>query len=232
MTNSLNITLIGQGRMSETVRELALERGHRIVRALGRDDNPMESGFHGEWVERTDVLIDFSTASAVATNVANAVAAGLPIVEGTTGWQDRRGEVAEIVRRGEGCCLHSSNFSLGVQALFCLVRRAGELFAGLPEYAAFIEERHHDRKKDAPSGTALSLRGILTEAGLASVPVSSTRAGSFPGVHTVGFDSPADTLTLCHTARNRTGFASGALFAAGWVVGKRGFYELQEVLFP
>ncbi len=226
----MRISLIGDGKMARAVETAARQEGHRIVRLLGRADNPMETGFHGDWVAETEVLIDFSHADAVVQNAINAVAAGIPLVEGVTGWLQKLPEVRRIVLEGGGCCVHSSNFSVGVQAFFRLVREAGRLFAQLQEYAPFIEDRHHDQKKDAPSGTALALKTLLGEVGV-NAPVSSVRAGFIPGTHEVAFDSPVDTVTLIHTARSRAGFAKGALFAAAWTAGKKGFFDLQEVLF-
>lgn len=224
----MRIALIGHGKMGSAVEQLALRRGYRVSHVVERAE---AGGFSGDWASETDVLIDFSTASAVPSNVARAVEAGLPIVEGTTGWADRLKEVRQTVLDANGSCLYSSNFSIGVQALFFLARQAAGLFSRLEDYSPYIDERHHSAKKDAPSGTALTLRTILNEAGCADVPVSSLRAGRFPGGHEVGFDSEADTLTLTHTARSRLGFAAGALFAAQWIIGKRGFYDLQEVVF-
>ncbi len=226
----MRISLIGDGKMARAIEAEASQLGHSVVTVLGRDDNPMNSGFQGDWVTKTEVLIDFSRADAVVHNVANAVAAGIPIVEGVTGWHQNLPEVRRIVLEGGGCCVHSSNFSIGVQAFFRLVREAGRLFSGLEGYAPFIEERHHGQKKDAPSGTALTLKGLLGELGV-NAPVSSVRAGFIPGTHEVAFDSPVDTVTLTHTARSRAGFAKGALYAAAWTAGKKGFFDLQEVLF-
>ncbi len=226
----MRVSLIGDGKMARAVEAAAAQSGHQVVRILGRSDNPPDSVFQGEWVGQTEALIDFSRPDAVPGNVAKAMAAGIPLVEGVTGWQRNLPEVRRIVLESRGCCVHSSNFSVGVQVFFRLVGEAGRLFAGLQGYSPFIEERHHQQKKDAPSGTALALREVLRDAGVES-PVSSVRAGYIPGTHEVGFDSAVDTITLTHVARNRSGFAHGALFAAAWVVGKEGFFDFQEVLF-
>ncbi len=133
-----------------------------------------------------------------------------------------------FVEEKGGALLYGANFSVGVNLFYRIIERAGELFKGLDDYAPFIEEAHHSRKKDAPSGTALRLKEMLAEKLEREVPVASTRAGFIPGTHRVGFDSLADQITLTHTARSREGFAAGALMAARWIVGRRGVYEFSE----
>jgi len=158
--------------------------------------------------------------------------AGVPLVEGTTGWQAQEGEVRRLIEAGRGAMVYGANFSIGVHVFYRIVDRAAELLRGLASYDAFIEEGHHASKRDAPSGTALELRALLARR-LGSgreVPIASTRAGHIPGVHRVGFDSAADQLTLTHTARSREGFAAGALAAARWIVGRRGVYAFADVL--
>jgi 4-hydroxy-tetrahydrodipicolinate reductase len=182
-------------------------------------------------VGETDAVIDFSLAPAVPANVRNAVKARLPIVVGTTGWYAELATVRQEVEDRSGACLYSSNFSLGVQVLFYLVRHASEVLANFKDFHPFVLETHHLQKLDAPSGTALTIRNIMGEFYGDQVPVSSVRAGFFPGTHVVGFDSPVDTLTLEHTARSREGFARGALLAAEWIQGKTGFFTFEEVIF-
>ncbi|MFQ5738861.1 MAG: 4-hydroxy-tetrahydrodipicolinate reductase [Acidobacteriota bacterium] len=226
----MRISLIGYGKMGRAVERLALQEGHDIVHVLRRSNNPAD-GFSGSWVGETDVLVDFSAAAAVLGNVSNAVKAGLPIVEGVTGWQQQAAALREEVEKQRGACLCSANFSIGVQLLFRLTQEAGKLFSRFQDYRPYVLEYHHAHKQDAPSGSALSLKRSLEQSYSSTVPVSSVRAGAFPGVHEVGFDSPEDTLILRHSSRNRDGFARGALFACQWIQGKRGFYDLQEVLF-
>ncbi|HEX8687372.1 MAG TPA: dihydrodipicolinate reductase C-terminal domain-containing protein, partial [Pyrinomonadaceae bacterium] len=137
--------------------------------------------------------------------------------------------VRQAVERESGALIYGANFSVGVNLFYRVVARAAELFHGF-DYAAFVEEAHHSRKRDAPSGTALRLRDLVAEAYGAEVPVASTRAGHIPGTHRVGFDAAADTVTLTHTARSREGFAAGALVAARWIRGKTGVYEFSETL--
>ncbi|MBI4445506.1 MAG: dihydrodipicolinate reductase [Acidobacteria bacterium] len=227
----MKITLIGYGKMGRTVERIAREQGHEIVCTLDLGENPGAEGYSGEWVQKTDVLIDFSVAAVVPQNVENAAKASLPIIVGTTGWYDKLDEVRRSVERYQGACVYSSNFSLGVQILFHLVREAGRFFSRFPDFSPFVLESHHGQKVDAPSGTALTLLNKLKESYHTAIPVASLRAGFFPGTHVVGFDSAVDTVKLEHTARNRDGFAHGALVAAGWITGKKGFFTFEEVIF-
>jgi 4-hydroxy-tetrahydrodipicolinate reductase len=191
----------------------------------------MTTGFSGDWVEKTDVLIDFSLGPAVPANIRNAVAAGQPIVVGATGWYEQVDVLRREVEKQGGACVYSSNFSLGVQTLFYLVREAARVLARFKDFHPFVVETHHVQKVDAPSGTALTIKKIMGEYYYQPIPISSVRAGFFPGVHTVGFDSPVDTLVLEHTARSRDGFARGALLAADWIRGKKGFFTFEQVIF-
>jgi 4-hydroxy-tetrahydrodipicolinate reductase len=153
----------------------------------------------------------------------------VPLVEGTTGWNDELDDIKSIVAEHRGALIYGANFSVGVQVFYRIAERAAELFRGLASYDAFIEEAHHKRKRDAPSGTAVQLRNMVAEGLNREVPVTSTRAGYIPGTHRLGFDSAADQITLTHTARSREGFAAGALVAASWIIGRKGVYEFSEV---
>ncbi len=229
--NIMRVTIMGYGQMGKMVEEVCQDQGHEIVHTIDIDNLSSEAGFSGEWVEKTDALIDFSVAAAVVTHVENAARAGIPIVIGTTGWNQDLEKVGQIVETQSGACVYSSNFSMGVQALFYLTRQAGKLISGFQDFHPFIEESHHIQKVDAPSGTALTLGDILKESYDSEIPTSSLRVGFFPGNHVVGFDSPFDTLRLEHRARSRKGFAQGALFAAQWIQGKTGLYRFEDVLF-
>jgi 4-hydroxy-tetrahydrodipicolinate reductase len=176
-----------------------------------------------------DAAVDFSVAEAVPRHAEACALARVPLVEGTTGWHARLGEVRQTVERAGGALIYGANFSVGVNLFYRVVARAAELFRGF-DYAPFVEEAHHSRKRDAPSGTGLRLRDIVAELYGSDVPVASTRAGHIPGTHRVGFDSAADTVTLTHTARSREGFAAGALVAARWIQGRTGVYEFSETL--
>ena len=156
--------------------------------------------------------------------------ADVPLVEGTTGWNAEKDSIKNLVKEKNGAFVFGANFSIGVNLFYRITDFAAELFAKFDDYEAFIEEQHHSRKKDAPSGTALKLKEIVAKHIAKDFSVSSTRAGNIPGTHRVGFDGAADQILLEHTARIREGFASGAILAAEWILGKRGFWEFTDVI--
>jgi len=218
----VKIALFGHGTMGRALEERARAAGHEI----GFIFTSANVGDAARVLPGHTVSVDFSMPGAVAAHVEAAAAAGVPLVEGTTGWQRDEARVRQIVEGGGSALVYGANFSIGVNLFYRIVSRAAELFRGAAGYDPFIEEAHHARKRDAPSGTALALQAILG----ASVPIASTRAGSIPGTHRVGFDSAADQILLTHTARSRAGFAAGALLAARWIVGRRGMYAFADVL--
>jgi 4-hydroxy-tetrahydrodipicolinate reductase len=225
----MKIALIGYGAMGKLIRRLAEEKGHEIVAVVDDGDAGLSATELAKKLKGVDVAIDFTTAEAVRGNVEACVAAGVPLVEGTTGWNEQRGEIERIVRDGKGSFVFGANFSIGVNLFYRIADHAAELFAKFPEYEAFIEEQHHSRKKDAPSGTALKIKEVVSKH-VKVGDVAATRAGNIPGTHRVGFDGPADQILLEHTARSREGFAFGAIMAAEWIVGKKGFYEFTDVM--
>ncbi|MEO5859026.1 MAG: dihydrodipicolinate reductase C-terminal domain-containing protein [Pyrinomonadaceae bacterium] len=225
----MKIALIGYGAMGKLIERLAIEKGHEIGVII--DDSNLNL-FHGEFAEklkRCDVAIEFTVAMAVRRNVEACVKARVPIVLGTTGWNEQRQEIEDVVKAGDGGLIFGANFSIGVNLFYNIAEYAAKLFAKFPEYEAFIEEQHHSRKKDAPSGTALKLKDLV-EKRVKIGDIAATRAGNIPGTHRLGFDSAADQVLLGHTARSREGFAVGAVKAAEWIVGKKGFYEFSQVL--
>ena len=226
----MKIALIGYGAMGNLIAKLAVEKGHEITVVIDDTDAGLSAAEMAEKIKGVDVAIDFTIAKAVKRNVEGCVAAGVPLVEGTTGWHDKREEIERIVREGIGAFVFGANFSIGVNLFYRIAGYAAELFAKFDEYETFIEERHHSRKKDAPSGTALKLKDVVAEHIKSEISISATRAGNIPGTHRVGFDGPADQLLLEHTARSREGFALGAIMAAEWIVGKTGFYEFSNVM--
>ncbi len=226
----MKIALIGYGAMGKLIDRLAVEKGHEIAGVIDDSDAGLSADELAEKLNGADVAIDFTVASAVRRNVEACVAAGVPLVEGTTGWHDDRHEIEHFVRESIGAMVFGANFSIGVNLFYRITEFAAELFSKFPEYETFIEEQHHSRKKDAPSGTALKLKDIVAEHISTDFSVSATRAGNIPGTHRVGFDGPADQILLEHTARSREGFAIGAIMAAEWIVGKTGFYEFTEVV--
>jgi 4-hydroxy-tetrahydrodipicolinate reductase len=225
----MKILLVGYGRMGRLVGDLAPEYGDEVVGVIDPQSPRHDGGAELDRWRGVDVAIDFSIADAVPKNAEAAVRAGVPLVVGTTGWQSQVDHVRSLVERNQGALVYGANFSVGVQVFYRVAARAAELFRDLDSYDAFIEEAHHKRKRDAPSGTAIHLHKIVGEKLGVDVPVSSTRSGYIPGTHRLGFDSAADQITLTHTARSREGFAAGALMAARWIVGRKGVYEFSEV---
>jgi len=216
--------------MGKLIGTLSEEKNHQITAIIDESEAGLTADKLASKLKHVDVAIDFSTAEAVQRNVKACVVAGVPMVEGTTGWNSRRIEIENFVKANRGAVVFGANFSIGVNLFYRISDFASGLFAKFPEYEAFIEEQHHSRKKDAPSGTALKLKEIVAEHIKSDFNIAATRAGSIPGTHRVGFDGAADQIMLEHTARSREGFASGAIMAAEWIVGKKGFYEFAHVM--
>ena len=225
----MKIALIGHGAMGQLVAKLATERHHEVVATLSSPDAARGTEELSTELGKCEVAIDFSIAAAVPRNIELCMLAGIPLVEGTTGWRINHNELVRTVEASDGALIYGANFSVGAQLFFRIAGRAAELFQNLQSYDVFIEEAHHKRKADAPSGTAIKLGDIVANHLGREVPISSTRAGHIPGTHRVGFDSRADHITLEHVARSREGFAAGALMAAQWIVGRKGLYEFSEV---
>ena len=226
----MKIALIGHGAMGKLIRSLAVGKGHEIAVVIDDGDADQTADALASKLAGCEVTIDFTTAEAVRRNAEACVIAGVPLVEGTTGWNAQRDEIEKCVADGNGSMVFGANFSIGVNLFYRIAAFSAELFAKFPEYEAFIEEQHHSRKKDAPSGTALKLKEIVAAHIHSDFSVAATRAGNIPGTHRVGFDGPADQVLLEHTARSREGFASGALLAAEWIIEKKGFYEFGDVM--
>lgn len=226
MSTPRRVLIVGHGRMGRLVESLCGDYGMAVAGIVGRDAAAHPDG----WPE-ADVAIDFSIADVVPANLPRLAARGLDVVIGTTGWQAHAEAVkAEAARHPIGV-VAASNFALGVNLFVALAERAAAMFAPQQDFGAWIHELHHSAKRDAPSGTALTIEAALRAAGYAKpIDVSSTRAGSIPGTHTVGFDALGETITLTHTARDRSIFARGALEAARWVEGKRGWFTMRDVL--
>ena len=226
----MRIVLIGYGVMGKLIQTLAEEKGHQIAAVIDQDEASLSAQELAAKLVGCDVAIDFTTAKAVRRNIEACLAAGVPLVEGTTGWNKDRDGIEQLVGDGGGAFVFGANFSIGVNLFYRIVDFASEQFAKFPEYEAFIEDQNHSRKKDSPSGTALKLKEVVSRHIEKDLSVSATRAGNIPGTHSVGFDGPADQILLEHMARSREGFASGAILAAEWIVGKKGFYEFTDVI--
>jgi 4-hydroxy-tetrahydrodipicolinate reductase len=227
----MKLALIGHGAMGQLVEQLAREAGDEIGAILtSRDSATSVVDELAALLKGNDVAIDFSVGNAVARNVEVCARAGVPLVEGTTGWKNDEAEVRRLVVEHNGSLVYGANFSIGVNVFYKIVAQAAKLMAQLDQYEAFLEEHHHSRKRDVPSGTALKLKELMGQHIKVDIPVASTRVGHIPGTHRVGFDSAADQITLTHTARSRAGFAAGALMAARWIIGRKGVYEFSEVI--
>lgn len=226
----MKLALIGHGAMGQLVESQARAAGDEIGITLTSSDSSRSVEELAIALRGHDAAIDFSVAAAVLRNVEACARASVPLVEGTTGWKESETDVKRIVEEHGGALVYGANFSLGVNVFYKLLSQAATLFAGLDQYEPFIEEQHHSRKRDAPSGTALQLRTLMAQYIKTEIPIASTRAGHIPGTHRVGFDSAADQITLTHMARSREGFAAGALLAARWIVGRKGVYEFSEVV--
>jgi 4-hydroxy-tetrahydrodipicolinate reductase len=225
----MKIGLIGDGAMGQLVAKLAREHNHEVVVTLNSGDANRGTEQLSAQLSQCEVAIDFTVADAVRRNIELCMLAGVPLVEGTTGWRISHDDLDRMVEDADGALVYGANFSVGAQVFFRIAGRAAELFQNLESYDVFIEEAHHKRKADAPSGTAIKLGEIVANHLGREVPISSTRAGHIPGTHRVGFDSRADHITLEHVARSREGFAEGALMAAQWITGRKGLYEFSEV---
>jgi 4-hydroxy-tetrahydrodipicolinate reductase len=227
----MKLALIGYGAMNRMVSALASQDGHEVALVLTSKDAARSNEELAEQLAGHDVAVDFSTAGAALRNVEACARARVPLVEGTTGWREDEERARRITLEHDGALVYGANFSVGVNLFYRIVSYAAELFHASRNYAPFIEEAHHARKRDAPSGTALRLHDLLSEHFREQeISVASTRAGHIPGTHRVGFDDVADQIMLIHEARSREGFAAGALLAARWIRERKGVYEFSEVM--
>lgn len=224
----MNLLILGRGKTGSVVAEVARERRHH-VRTLDVDENANACALTPAFLAPFDVAIDFTTPSAVIANAEACIRAGTNIVIGTTGWYDQLPRLREMVVSAKTGFLYGSNFSIGVNLFFEIAATAG--VALKYDYSGQIFERHHVTKKDAPSGTAITIQKIVREAGgkEKEVEIVSFREGDVVGMHEVVFNSSGDRIYLCHDAKSRRGFAEGAVRAAEWLAGKTGFYEFRNV---
>jgi len=226
----MKIALIGHGAMGQLVEAGARKGGDEIGVVLTSNDGELPVDQLAEKLSGHDVAIDFSIGDAVIKNIESCARAHVALVEGTTGWKEHESTAKQLMTEHSGAMVYGANFSIGVNLFYRIAQHAAALFSAVYGYAPFIEEAHHNRKRDAPSGTALKLRDLMSEHLGPDIPTSSTRAGYIPGTHRVGFDSEADQILLTHTARSRQGFANGALLAAHWIVGRTGVFEFSDVI--
>lgn len=236
----MNIALVGYGKMGKAIERIAQTRGHNILFRITHENRDLLQSpeFSG-----MDVVIEFTGPASAKENVIACLQKGLPVVSGSTGWNETLPEAEKVCKASNAAFLHSSNFSVGVQLFFLLNQKLAQLMATHPEYQLSITETHHTEKKDAPSGTAVTLaNGILeshsayntwhlgTETQAGSIPVEALRISGVPGTHTVRYDSEIDTIEITHTAHSRDGFALGAVLAAEFLSGKKGVFSMQDVL--
>jgi 4-hydroxy-tetrahydrodipicolinate reductase len=220
----MRLALHGYGKMGRTIEKVAAARGHEVVAIYDVAQNPSLNG--------AEAVIDFSHASALDHALALACDTGCALVIGTTGWNERLDEIRSRIESAGIGAVYASNFSPGANVTFALARRAGELFAKFPQYAAGMEERHHSQKKDAPSGTALKIAAEVRDGsgGKLDPPIVSSRVGAEFGLHTLFFDSPDDLIEISHRARGREGFAQGAVLAAELLGGRKGLFRFDELV--
>ena len=239
----MNIAIIGYGRMGRLIESIAVSRGHNIVCRIDADNT---DDFDSPQFRRADVAIEFSQPHAAVDNILRAFAAGVPVVSGTTGWADSLPEIKDMCLKGAGTLFHSSNFSPGVWIFREVNRRFAALMNRFPEYRPSMTEVHHIHKLDHPSGTAITIADDIIAAisRLGSwqepdgdaplpddvLPIAHERRGEVPGIHSVSWDSPFDTITLTHSAKSREGFALGAVMAAEWLRGRHGFFTMDDMM--
>lgn len=237
----MKIAITGYGRMGKKVEEVARKRGHTIACTI---DNENDWNENEDLLRSCDVVIDFSLPEVVVSNIIRCHAINLPVVTGTTGWESERKEIIKQLDENGKTLFFAPNFSIGVNLLFELNRSLTSLIAPHEQYEAQIEETHHIHKKDAPSGTAIALANDIInkhqkyEAWVnkddnnnSQLPIISARKGEVTGDHTITWDSDVDQLTISHHAKNRNGFALGAVIAAEWVQNKTGYFEMRDMLF-
>jgi 4-hydroxy-tetrahydrodipicolinate reductase len=236
----MKIALLGYGKMGRLIEQLALQAGDDIVLRVTAANRPTLSASE---LRHAEVAIEFSNPEAAFGNIALCLEAGIPVVSGTTGWQGRYEEAVALCHKKQGAMLWASNFSIGVNVLFALNQRLADLMAPHPGYDPVIEETHHIHKKDAPSGTAITLAEQIikklkrkaqwvlgTQRQDGDLLILAHREGEVPGTHLVRYSSPIDKLELKHEAHSREGFAAGALLAARWIIGKQGTFNMDDVL--
>jgi 4-hydroxy-tetrahydrodipicolinate reductase len=224
----MRLLLLGRGKTGSLVAEVARERQHQI-RIAGAAENAGCAALTAEKLHDIDVVIDFTAPHCVLTNIEACVRAGKNMVVGTTGWHSELARVRQLVEQGGTALLHGSNFSIGINLFYDVARTAA---AALQHgYSGQIFERHHAQKKDTPSGTAIVLQRAIREASTKTgdLEVTSFREGEVVGMHEVVLESSADRIYLCHDAKSRQGFAEGAVRAAEWLAGKKGFYDFKDV---
>ncbi len=236
----MKVALIGYGKMGKEIERVLLERGHSVVLIVDIQ-NPQD--LHPKNMEAVDVAIEFSSPQSAFGNIKKCLECGTPVVCGTTAWLDNYDEAVELCKRNDGAFFYASNYSIGVNVFFKVNRELARLLNRFPDYDVSLEEVHHTQKKDAPSGTAITLaEGILAEVerkktwmcGTTTEPseleIGAIRRSVVPGIHTVTWESDVDRITINHDAKSRRGFAVGAVLAAEFLCGKKGVYSMDDLM--
>ncbi|WP_165732808.1 4-hydroxy-tetrahydrodipicolinate reductase [Polaribacter sp. 20A6] len=230
----MKIALLGYGRMGKEIEKIALSRGHEIV--IKKDVDDVID------ITLADVAIDFSVPSSAYNNITNCINNNVPVISGTTGWLDKYDDAVALCKEKNSAFIYASNFSLGVNIFFELNKQLAKMMSSLEDYNISMEEIHHTKKLDAPSGTAITLaEGIIENSSKnnweldektseENIPIVAKRIPEVPGTHTVWYDSEVDSIEIKHTAHSRKGFALGAVVAAEWIVGKQGVFSMKDVL--
>ena len=229
----MKIALIGYGKMGKEIEKISHERGHEVIFKIDKDSNLKNIG-------GADVAINFCTPETALQNIELGLKSSIPVVSGTTGWLSDFNKIQELSKKLDISFLYSSNFSLGVNLFFDLNKKLAEIMKKHDQYNLNIEETHHIQKVDKPSGTAITLAEGIIEKGKynnwsmdnekKSIPIESKRIDNVPGTHMVNYSSELDSIEIKHIAKNRTGFALGAVIAAEWIVDKRGVFEMSDVI--
>lgn len=230
----MKIALLGYGRMGQAIEQIAINRGHDIVIKTSKD-----SGYN---IKDADVAIDFSIPDAAFNNISNCLNNDVPVISGTTGWLDKYNDTVSLCKKNKGAFIYASNFSLGVNIFFELNEILAKMMTKLEDYKVDIEEVHHTKKLDAPSGTAITLaEGViknhsqysswkLDKSAENTLPITAKRIPDVPGTHIITYKSDIDTIKIEHEAHSRQGFALGAVIAAEWIIGKTGVFTMKDVL--
>ena len=230
----MKIALLGYGKMGKTIEQIAQSRGHDIVLKIDKHITDYD-------ITKADVAIDFSVPSAAVGNLSKALNNNVPVISGTTGWLKDYDDITRLCKERDGAFIYASNFSIGVNIFFELNKQLAKMMSNLEKYKVNMEEIHHTQKLDAPSGTAITLaEGIIENSNYKqwsldkndadTIPIVAKRIEDVPGTHVVSYDSTVDTIEIKHTAKNREGFALGAVIAAEWIVGKTGIFTMKDVL--
>lgn len=231
----MKIALLGYGKMGKTIEKIAVQRGHTIVAKLGRNDSLQN-------ITNADVVIEFTSPESVLHNLKHLIPSQIPIVCGTTGWNEHLSEITELVSKNDSSMVYASNFSLGVNIFFELNKKLAHMMSKFQEYDVSMEEIHHTEKKDSPSGTAITLfEGLSKPAGkqnwhlgtdskVDSIAINALREEDVKGTHSITYQNEIDSIEITHTAHTRDGFALGSVIAAEWIINKKGIYTMKDVL--